>query len=400
MEGTNTATDPTETSPAGRSASLDARAARDVIEHCYEQGWTDGLPVVACTESILAEFLAATPRDPDEIVLSMPHLNRSCTVRSAAVSAVMAGCRPEYLPVVVAALESLATEGYAPTGLWQSTTGTAPTLLVNGPIVERLGINSRGNVFGSGFRANATIGRTMRLVWLNVFGIRPHELDQSTQATPSKYGSCIAEREDASPWAPFHTDFGFDAGESTVTALTTRSVIHIEARHTSVPEQLLRDIAGTIGRSGAMIHSTTSCCVVLGPEHAGMLGRAGWSKRDVQEFLFEEAVSTREALDQVGKGAVSAVTKWRLPADHPEAIDLTDDAPVDTGVRSRAYLDAQQGSNRVRADGAVRAFNSPDAVLVIVAGASNAGVSAVVETFGPRGGAPAITRIELSRATN
>lgn len=351
---------------------LDPLAARDAIEHAYEQGWTDGLPVVPCTASLLDAFLAAVDRDPEEVVLDMPHLNRACTVRAAAVNAVMAGCRPEYLPVVLAALDALTAEGYAPTGLWQSTTGTAPCLLVNGPIRGRIGLNAAGNVFGSGFRANATIGRAIRLIGLNTFGVRPHELDQATQATPAKYTCCLAEHEEASPWSPLHVEHGHAPDASTVTALTMRSAVHIEARHTVVPEQLLLDVAGTVARTGAMIHPTTSACVLFGPEHAWLLADAGWSKTDVRAFLFEHAVNTREELDRVGKGAVSQVTKWRLAAAHPDAVEHTDS---------------------LRDDGRIQALVSPEAVLVAVAGARNAGVSSVIETFGPRGGPPAIAPI-------
>ena len=262
--------------------TMDAAELRRAMEYYADQGWTDGLPVVPVTESYLAEFLAQTNRDPGDVLLPMPQLNRACTVRLAAINAALAGCRPEYFPVVLAAWESLAAEGYPAKGIWQSTTGTAPFLIVNGPVRERIGLNSKGNVFGSGFRANATIGRAIRLGVLNVFGLRPHELDQATQGTPAKYTFCIAENEEESPWPPLHTEFGLAAPDSAVTAMVIRSC---------------------------------------------------------------------------------------LPADHPDAL------PVDTG------------------DGAVRVLNSPGAVLVVTAGAGNAGVSAVVETFGPRGGPPPVTRI-------
>ena len=199
-----------------------------------------------------------TSRDPDEVVLSMPHLNRQCTVRLAAINAAMAGCRPEYFPVVLAAWESLAEEGYPARAIWQSTTGTAPFLIVNGPVREQIGMNSQGNVFGSGFRANATIGRAIRLTAINAFGLRPHQLDQATQGTPAKYTACIAENEEESPWPPLHVQFGLDPSDSAVTAMVIRSCVHIEARHTTVPEQLALDIAGTVSRTGALIHETIS----------------------------------------------------------------------------------------------------------------------------------------------
>ncbi len=351
-------------------AALDPDAAHDVIEYCFERGWTDGLPVVPCTDALLDRFLAQVDRDPDEVVLAMPHLNRRCTVRLAAINAAMAGCRPEYFPVVLAAWDSLRAEGYPGKGIWQSTTGTAPLLVVNGPVRNRIELNSKGNVFGSGFRANATIGRALRLTAINTFGLKPRELDQATQGTPAKYTCCIAENEEESPWPPLGEEFGFDRTESTATAMTMRSSVHIEARHTAVAEQLLRDIADTVARTGSLLHETISACVVLSPEHAHLLANQGWDKRQIKECLFQEAVRTRAALDRAGKGSVSRKTRWRVPSDHPDALPIGD--TPDT----------------------VHVLNSPEAVVVVVAGASNSGVSAVVETFGPRGDRPAIVRVE------
>jgi hypothetical protein len=343
---------------------------RAAIEEYFARGWTDGLPVMPVTESVLAEFLAETTRDPDEVLLAMPHLNRACTVRLAAINAAMAGCRPEYFPVVLAAWAALQAENYAPRGIWQSTTGTAPMLLVNGPIREQIGLNSQGNVFGSGFRANATIGRALRLTAINAFGLRPHELDQATQGNPAKYTACIAENEEQSPWSPFHVEHGFDAESSTVTAMTMRSVAHIEARHTTDPEQLALDLADTIRRTGALIHQTISACVALGPEHAALFARAGWSKDEVRRFVYEHADNSRATLAAVGKDAVSGKTRWRLPSAHAEAVpDSTGGADV------------------------VKVLGSEQALQIIVAGAHNAGVSAVIETFGPRPDPPAIAPV-------
>jgi hypothetical protein len=351
---------------------VDVATLRRVQEFYAAQEWTDGLPVMPVTESYLAEFLAQTARDPGEVVFRMPHLERSCTVRSAAINAAMAGCLPEYFPVVLAAWDALTAEGYAGKGIWQSTTGTAPLLLVNGPVRERIGLNSCGNVFGSGFRANATIGRAIRLTAINAFGLHPHQLDQATQGTPAKYTCCIAENEEDSPWAPFPTDHGFAAGDSTVTSMLVRSVIHLEARHTTDPEQLGRDLAGTLARTGALVHETISGCLVLGPEHAHVFAAAGWAKADVRQFVYEHAVNTRQRLAEVGKDAVSRETRWRLPAGHPDAVPDT----------------AAEAGRDV-----VPVLNSPEALLVVVAGAHNAGVSAIAETFGPRGGSPAIARV-------
>ena len=363
---------------ADEAPLADAGEVLRAMEYYAERGWTDGLPVVPVTESYLAEFLAQTDRDPAEVVLSMPHLNRHCTVRLAAINAAMAGCRPEYFPVVLAAWESLRKEGMAERGIWQSTTGTAPLLIVNGPIREAIGLNSKGNVFGSGFRANATIGRAIRLTAINAFGLRPHQLDQATQGTPGKYTSCIAENEEDSPWPPLHTDSGLAAADSAVTAMVYRSCIHLEARHTTVPEQLAGDFANTVSRTGSLVHQTISALLVLAPEHAHVFARAGWDKPDLQRFIYDHAVIGRETLAAVGKDAVSLRTKWRLPAAHPDAIQDDSEVDADTGT--------------------VRVLNSPAAAQVIVAGANNAGVSAVIETMGSRGEPPYVTPIAAAPA--
>ncbi|PZA23366.1 hypothetical protein DMO24_00265 [Modestobacter versicolor] len=355
---------------------VDIDDVRRALEHYASKGWSDGLPVMPVTESYLAEFLATTDRAPSDVVFEMPHLNRTCTVRAAAINAGLAGCLPEYFPVVLAAWEALTLDGYATRGIWQSTTGTAPLLIVNGPVRERIGLNSRGNVFGSGFRANATIGRAIRLTAINVFGLRPHELDQATQGTPAKYTACIAENEEQSPWPALHVEHGMSAADSAVTGMVVRSVLHIEARHTVVPEQLALDLAGSLARTGALIHETISGCLVLGPEHAELFARAGWSKTDVRQAVYERAWNSREALAAVGKDAVSRSTRWRVPADHPDA------------VPDRA---SEAGGDRVEV------LNSPEALLVVVAGANNSGVSAVIETFGPRGGAPSTARVAEPR---
>lgn len=360
---------------AGNQPLVNTAEVRQAIEYYAERGWTDGLPVVPVTESYLADFLAYTDRDPDEVLLSMRHLDRACTVRLAASNAALAGCLPEYLPVVLAAWDALARLASVPTGIWQSTTGSAPMLLVNGPVRERLNINSRGNVFGSGFRANATIGRAIRLGAINCFGLRPHELDQATQGTPAKYTCCIGENEEDSPWPGLHVDNGFGPTESTVTAVQVRSVVHLEARHTSDPEQLGRDFAGTLARTGALIHKAISGCLILGPEHAQVFDRAGWGKRDVRQFVFEQVSTTRERLAEVGKDAVSH-SGWNVPANHPDATHWQAEAS-DTDL--------------------LRTMSVPEALLVVVAGAGNAGVSAIAETMGPRarGDPPAMAAVNL-----
>lgn len=344
-----------------QAPEIDGADVRDVLEYYFDKEWTDGLPVVPVTESILADFLATVDHDPDEVLFTITHLNRSLTVRLAAINAALAGCKPEYFPVVLAAWQAIAQEPHPARGIWQSTTGTAPFLVINGPVRRELDINCAGNIFGSGFRANATIGRAIRLGLINVFGLHPHQLDQATQGNPSKYTAAIGENEEQSPWPSFAVENGYSADDSVVTAYVIRSVLHIEARHTMEPEQLALDFVDSICRTGALIHEYTSALLVLVPEHAEVFAKAGWSKDDLRNFIFEHAVRPRSELAAVGKDALSTRTRWRLAASHP---DSTPDTASGTDTPDE-----------------VRLLSHPTSVQIMVAGADNAGVSAVVEVF-------------------
>jgi hypothetical protein len=351
----------------------DPAEVRRAMEYYAERGWTDGLPVVPVTESYLADFLAATSREPDEVLIPMPHLNKNLTVRLAAINAALAGCLPEYFPVVLAAWDSFLKDGMVTRAIWQSTTGTAGFVLVNGPVRQRIGLNCRGNVWGSGFRANATIGRAIRLGAINGLGLRPHVFDQATQGTPAKYSCCIAENEEDSPWPSLAADNGFGADDSAVAATVIRSVLHIEARHTTVPEQLATDFADSLCRTGALVRARASGYVVLNPEHARLLDKAGWTKQDLRQAIAEHGFRTYRQLAAAGKEAIAGGTGWRLPADHPDAIAQTPPEDLDSPVQL---------------------INSVDAIQIVVAGAPNAGVSSIVETFGPFDRPPAMTKVE------
>ncbi|MGH8987836.1 MAG: hypothetical protein ACRDXC_04455, partial [Acidimicrobiales bacterium] len=265
---------------------IDHHQVRMAIEHYYEQGFTDGLPVVPPTESYLADFLAQVDRAPDEVVAAMPHLNRECTLRLAAINAIMAGCLPEYFPVVLAMLDALRVDTGArgatrfSSGLWQSTTGTVPVTVVNGPVRLQLGFNCKGNIFGPGFRPNATIGRALRLIAMNVLGLQPHVLDQSTQTNPAKYTCCIAENEEESPWEPMSVEAGYGSEASTVAFMMMRSCMHIEARSAIRPEHVLSDVANTVARTGVLYSEKSACLLVVSPEHAQLLASHGWGKKD------------------------------------------------------------------------------------------------------------------------
>src|SRR5258706_3805796 len=204
------------------------------IEVCYEKNWTDGLPVVPSTSRLVARMLAAGPWAEDEVLLFEPARNISVTAHKAAVNAVMAGCRPEYFPVVGAALRALGDPTFELHGPATSTGGAALMVIVNGPVRERLGIHSGANLLGPGFRANATIGRALRLVLLNCLGCQPGVLDKSTQGWPGKYSLCFAEDEESSPWEPLSVARGFKPGRTSVTVFAAESAHNFQSScHTS-----------------------------------------------------------------------------------------------------------------------------------------------------------------------
>jgi len=276
--------------------------AKAAIEYCYEQGWTDGLPVVPATQSDIDACLATTPRPAGEIIGSQPHLSRSITVAQAAANAIMAGCKPEYFPVVLAAWQAVCQERSS-RGAWQSTSGPAPLIVVNGPVRQRLGINYAGGAFGPGFRANATIARAIGLMVRNGYGVRPQQLEQATQGLPGRWSICLGENEEMSPWEPLSAVGGVPAGTDAVSAMLIRTVEYIDNRSTDSAEAVLTDFADTLARMGAYVggpHSSGG--LVLGPEHAQLLGNAGYSRADVQQWLFENAVRDPADMTAAGKG--------------------------------------------------------------------------------------------------
>jgi hypothetical protein len=275
--------------------------AKAAIEYCYARGWTDGLPVVPATRSDIDACLATTDRGADEIIGSLDHLGRRITVAQAAVNAIMAGCRPEYFPVVLAAWQAVNLERSV-RGAWQSTSGPAPLIIVNGPVRSRLGINYAGGVFGPGFRANATIARAIGLIVRNGYGIRPQQLEQATQGLPGRWSVCLGENEELSPWEPFSAVGGVAPGVDAVSAVLIRTCEYVDNRQTGSAEAVLADLADTLARLGAYVGGAhSSGGLVLGPEHAQLLASAGYRRADVQQWLFTHAVRDRADLVAAGK---------------------------------------------------------------------------------------------------
>jgi hypothetical protein len=255
-------------------------------DYARDQGWSDGFPLMTPTETAV-ERLIETCRGDNEPFPPISPRRVIPTLKSLAANAVMAGCRPEYFPVVLAAVRAVLTPEYNLHGSLATTHPCAPMLLVNGPIRNELEINCGSNCFGQGWRANATIGRALQLILLNVGGAKPGEMDRSTQGSPAKYAFCFGENEEASPWEPFHVRRGFNAEDSVVTAIPSEAPHNINDHGSNTGEGILTTIAGTISQVGAnSIYCNAPFFVVIGPEHAGTLHRDGWTIAAMQEDLF------------------------------------------------------------------------------------------------------------------
>jgi len=273
-----------------RSRRIAVKDVSHAVELFYANGWTDGLPIIPPTEDTVEAMLRTVDRDPGEVVGRVAPRFGEATLEKIAINAVMAGCLPEYFPVVVAAAEAVTDEAYNLNGIQATTRVSAPLIIVNGPVRRALDINGGPNCFGQGWRANATIGRALRLVLINLGGGYPGRTDKACLGYPGKHTSCVAENEEASPWEPLHVARGLRAGESAVTVFACEAP-HSVTDHTSTTG---RGMLGTLADSMATrgnntMHRAGEMGVVIGPEHAETLRAEGWSKAGAQQFLFDTA---------------------------------------------------------------------------------------------------------------
>lgn len=256
----------------------------------YSKGWTDGLPVIPPTEDRVRQMLSGTRRDPAEIVALIAPRNAPASMEKIAINAVMAGCLPEYMPVLIAAVEAMTDKGFNLMGVQNTTHPCAPLIIVNGPIAGKLGLNCAGNAFGQGNRANATIGRAIRLLLLNVGGGIPGVTDKSTQGGPAKYTYCIAENEKENPWGPLHVERGFKAEESTVTVFAAEAPHNINDHASTSGKGIMTTAASMVNAGNNNItYFLGDVLFAFGPEHARTIAKDGFSREDIKSFLFENA---------------------------------------------------------------------------------------------------------------
>jgi len=314
----------------------------------------DGLPLVPPTPERVARMMGNL--DHDELIATLAPCFGEATWRAIAENAVMAGCLPEYLPVIAAATAAVAETQFNLLGIQTTTGNAAPMIIVNGPIATAIGMNSGANALGPGNRANATIGRALRLVLQNIGGARPGEMDMATLGQPGKYTFCLAENEAQSPWPALHADRGFTKDQSAVTVIGAEGIIEIVDSVSTEPEHLIRTYAnsmlyaGSVGISGLV--GAGEPLLLMPPDHTDLFNRAGWSKQDVKAALHREAAMP---LDRLSPAVAARIAEARAASNQDTAtpIRIAQD-PADilivvaggSGVKA-AYIPTWSGSRAV-----------------------------------------------------
>ena len=347
---------------SGDTTTVQWDSALEAIERCYELGWTDGLPVVPPTEQRVKEFIERSGRPSDEVVGELPERRREITVDKVAANAVMAGCLPEYMPVVLAATEAMLEPIFNLVGPSSSMGGSAILSIVNGPIAKELNINSRNNLFGPGNRANATIGRAVRLILMNACAAIPGVFDRSVIGHPGKYTYCIAEADTETHWTPLHVERGFSPAESTVTVFAGESPRQIRAvGHPEPIMMAIADVASSLGSNMSTSGSVgdTGIGVRQGQIVVTIAGNSNlwkdWTKSQIKEYLFNRT--------------------QRSVADLKAAMVLKGDLePNDEQIM-------------------IPLIPEPDDILLIFAGGEESNMSSVIPSWGPKVGSTAVTKL-------
>jgi hypothetical protein len=301
-------------------AATPAELMAQAYEHAYEQGWTDGLPIIPATAETVQQFITASGHSADDVTGLIPPRKGRATVEAIAVNAVMAGCRPEYMPVIIAALSALTDPNFPLEFIQVTTNPMTPFLLINGPIRHALDINYGAGCLGPGWRANATIGRAIRLILQNVGGALPGVYSKASFASPLRYTYVCGENEEENPWIPFHVERGFGRDESTVTVFKASNYCNISGGEGVGPDEILRQIATNMP---PMYGGGDGVLLLLGVNHAQSLYEAGLSKRAIQEKLWQLAALPENmfaadfaAMEQAaGRGDAGVVRRTKTPND-------------------------------------------------------------------------------------
>ncbi len=308
-----------------RSRRVELGALEDDVEACIERGWSDGLPVTPPTPERVALMLEGTSRAPDEVVADVPPDLAECTVEKVAINAVMAGCKPEYLPVVLACVEAACTDEFNMHGLLATTYFSGPVVVVNGPVTKRIGMNSGVNALGQGNRANSSIGRALQLVVRNVGGGRPGGVDRATLGNPGKLSFCFAEDEEGSPWESLATERGIAVGTSAVTLFCGEGPRGVIDQISRSPESLAKSFAMSL-RSVAhpKLAIVFDAMLVVSPEHASRFRDAGWTKQRLRDeilgLLTIDGSELVRGADGCEEGLPSSLASSKIPKFLPDGL--------------------------------------------------------------------------------
>ena len=307
------------------SRQIEPGGEEDLIEACYERGWTDGLPVVPPTAERVVAMLEGTARNPDELLGEMPPGLGACTVEKVAINAVMAGCLPEFMPVVLTAIEAVLDEEFALHGVLATTRFVSPVLIVNGAVARRIGMNARGNALGQGNRANATIGRAVQLAIRNIGGGKPGGVDLATLGNPGKYTYCFPEDEDGSAWTPLTGDRGLAPGTDAVTVFPGYGLQGIIDERARSADELAETFATCLrALDNVNKFPAPDAVVVVSPEHERTFTADGWEKARLHAELLERLTVPSDTVmagcNGIREGAPTALAGETVCKFRPEGL--------------------------------------------------------------------------------
>ena len=310
-----------------RARQIELAPLEDEMEACFDRAWSDGLPVTPPTPVRVVRMLQGTKRAPDEVIGKVPPNLAECSIEKVAINAVMAGCKPEYLPVVLAAVEAALLDEFCMHGLLATTWFSGPVVIVNGPIAGAIGMNSGGNALGQGNRANATIGRALQLVIRNVGGGRPGGIDRAALGNPGKYTFCFAEDESDPCWDSLAVERGFSPETSTVSLFAGDGVQGIFDQQSRGPESLARSYAACLRTvAHPKIAMAADAFLVVAPEHLRVFREAGWSKQRLQEELFSLLMLPIQELqrgaDGIDEGLSTTIEAELVPKFRPGGLHI------------------------------------------------------------------------------
>ena len=332
-----------------------------VNDYFYDQGWTDGLPIVPPTEDLVLEMLEACQVSGTSVLGRIPPLDGTVTVEKVAINSVMAGCKPDYFPVVLAAVKAVLQPQFNVGSITTTTGGAAPVVIVSGPVADRLGIHGGTAVFGSGHRANATIGRALRLIMVNLGGGHPDTGDKSTLGSPAKYSYCVGVDVDT-PWAPVHTESGFDPQDSCVTVYAADAPRGNNPAGSGSMEFALWILADSMSNLNHNIIAGGKAVVVISPLIAHQLSGEGWTKEEVKSYLFERARVPVERVRRYKELRYGRAAEDADPYDWPKWLNVDEPGVTVPVVRTPENIMVLVAGDPGRSRSAycpARPYNSP-----------------------------------------